>query len=398
MVYNEQQQLSKRHIEFSVLALRDIAGQAVGSRCLQVTKLSECLYNKVFSLKVENGKEIIARIKNPNAGDSQSIVVSEVMTLIFTRGNHVGAEYMLMERVKGRQLSESWDTMSEAQLFGLVKSGVGIEQKLINAKVTSYGSLYTKTRSLHSTSNFVVGTTTQRSFWEDHKRYLDLDGGHGTTSLLRRTPKQQDEHIQLLEKFLTVLPHIIPSAHTLRPVLLHYDLHPKNIFVDDSDPTQITVILQAMFPSISRTDGPYLWGAVQPKLPEGFDTFTPAAQIEEVLRARIKKIQRASHQIHGFMRNDNDPTAFIFHIVGETSSDGPFALKELLQTYKKDITASRRQAEAWAEAFNAYETLRADFSGHDGWVSHEEGEDALRRWDENKDTLETLRKRLEKLL
>jgi hypothetical protein len=35
--------------------------------------------------------------------------------------------------------------------------------------------------------------------------------------------------------------------------------------------------------------------------------------------------------------------------------------------------------------------------GKDGWVSHEEFEDAMHRWEENRATFEMLRERLEKL-
>lgn len=56
--------------------------------------------------------------------------------------NPVGAEYILMERVDGRQLSEVWDALSETQRFGLVKSLVNIEQKLLSAEFAFHGSLY----------------------------------------------------------------------------------------------------------------------------------------------------------------------------------------------------------------------------------------------------------------
>jgi hypothetical protein len=157
-----------------------------------MTKIREGLYNKVFSLKMENGREVLARIPNPNAGNPQLVVASEVATLDFvaddapvasvhslpsqsawagltpdlnhmqlrnvldipvpkvlswsspSQPNTVGAEYILMERINKRQLSEAWDTMSEAQRFGLVKSLVAIEQKLMSVKFGLHDSLYYK--------------------------------------------------------------------------------------------------------------------------------------------------------------------------------------------------------------------------------------------------------------
>ena len=51
-------------------------------------------------------------------------------------------------------------------------------------------------------------------------------------------------HIDLLHKFLAVLPHILPSDKEIsRAALWHRDLHENNIFVDDQDPTKITSII-----------------------------------------------------------------------------------------------------------------------------------------------------------
>jgi translation initiation factor IF-1 len=50
---------------------------------VRISKLPEGLYNKVFSLKMEDGREVLARIPNPNAGYPDDIVSSEVATLDF---------------------------------------------------------------------------------------------------------------------------------------------------------------------------------------------------------------------------------------------------------------------------------------------------------------------------
>lgn len=84
-LYNEQQQLEKRYVKFDVPALQHTASHIVGSRCIQMTKIPEGMYNKVFSLKMENSREVLARIPNPNAGNSQYVVASEVATLDFVR-------------------------------------------------------------------------------------------------------------------------------------------------------------------------------------------------------------------------------------------------------------------------------------------------------------------------
>lgn len=96
-----------------------------------------------------------------------------------------------MERVRGCQLSDVWDTVSETQRFGLVKSLVEIEAKLAKTEFTKHDSICYKniypcdgnivsdlsSSKQEATAKFVIGPTTERSFWENEKRELDIDRG-----------------------------------------------------------------------------------------------------------------------------------------------------------------------------------------------------------------------------
>ncbi|GMG43378.1 unnamed protein product [Aspergillus oryzae var. brunneus] len=377
-LYDEHSQLSRRYVEFNVQALQAHASRVLGTKCIGITKLPEGLYNKALSLEMEGGGEVLARIPNPNAGHPELVVSNEVATLDFLRNvldipvpkvlawsspssesNPVGAAYILMERVNGRQLSEVWATLSEKQRFGLVKSLVEIERKLVNTIFTGIGSLYYKDACPNSydavdktqlpilkqeaASRFVIGQTTERSFCADERQeqgvrgpctcfhdaafWLLLDicysfiGNRALTlfvgrtaeeyltavarreisliqksathrpqdvpAAVRRTQGAINNHIELLEKFITLLPYILPTGEATRPTLMHHDLHLDNIFVDSADPTKISSIidwqavytaplfLQARFPSVFDCDDPYPWGAVQPELPDDFDNLSP---------------------------------------------------------------------------------------------------------------------------
>jgi hypothetical protein len=92
-----------------------------------------------------------------------------------------------MERVQGCQLSEVWPTMSERQRFALVKSLVEIEKRPLSIKFAAHGSVYYKSTypdgpnaisldqlpssKQEAGSRFVIGPTTERSFF--------VDGSHG---------------------------------------------------------------------------------------------------------------------------------------------------------------------------------------------------------------------------
>lgn len=265
---------------------------------------------------------------------------------------------------------------------------------------------------------------------------LDLNQSKYPSLLAEKTSASRNKHVQLLEQFLTVLPHILPSTGLSRPAMLHHDLHSDNIFVDDADPTKISSIIdwqavyasplfmQARFPSIFDCDGPYPQGAVQPQLPENFNTLSPAEKKlaeDRLSELRLKKFyELASRKFNPLlikamdaMRNDDDPTTFIFHIVGQSSTDGPMPIRELLiQIYEKwdrimkdrdlkipcPISFSKKEVDdnrQWAEAYGEFESLRFQLLGKEGWVSHEEYDEAMRRWEDNKAKLDLLRERLE---
>ncbi|EZF91057.1 hypothetical protein H113_07908 [Trichophyton rubrum MR1459] len=454
---------------------------------------------------------LIARIPNPNAGNPKMVVSSEVATLEFLRtvldipvpkvlawsspGPHqnlVSAEYMLMERVGGRQLSDVWDNMSERQRFNLVKNVVEIERKLVNTPFTGYGSLYYKDAYEESypgyfkainaekvpgkeneVSRFVIGPTTERAFYADNDEKHNISHGPWETAveylaaITKReicsvqnfnlaspgdtlpfwervsTPSSSKLHVKLLEQFITVLPYIIPPSEIIQPILMHQDLHFDNIFVDETDPSKVSGIIdwqatysspiftQSRFPSIFDCEDPYTWGAVHLTLPEHFDTLSIEEKklAEDSLgRLRLKKFyELASRKMNPLlakamdaMRNDECPTSFIFYIVQQSAFDGPIPLRELLiQIYEQwdqitrrngvtlkcpipfteeEIKQARQQAEEWGESFSEFENFRASLLGKDGWVPHEQYEEAKRAFENSKGELERLRNGLEHTL
>lgn len=110
-----------------------------------------------------------------------------------TSHNAVGAEYIIMDKVGGRQLSEVWGEMSDAQKGDLVKSVVAIEAKLAKSRLSKYGSLYFKEccplEQCHDSAGdvlvdqsqkhpkFIIGPTAERTFWTDGRNTLDIDRG-----------------------------------------------------------------------------------------------------------------------------------------------------------------------------------------------------------------------------
>ncbi|KAB8219740.1 hypothetical protein BDV33DRAFT_191668 [Aspergillus novoparasiticus] len=256
-------------------------------------------------------------------------------------------------------------------------------------------------------SRFVIGPTTERSFCAEERQEQDVRGPWRTaepeylTAVARRSIKH---HIELLEKFITLLPYILPTGEATRPTLMHHDLHLDNIFVDSADPTKISIIidwqavyisplfLQARFPSVFDCDDLYPWGAVQPELPDDFDTLSPtekelAREVHD--RLRLKKFyELASRKFNPLlakamdaMQNDDDPTSYIFYLVGQSSSDSLVPLRELLlQIYENWDQIAKKQGLTKQEG-------RPQLLRKDGWASNEEYDEAM----------QALRQRLEQL-
>lgn len=81
-LWDEERQLRERYRFFNVKELQTISAKCVGSdSCVSMVKLAEGGFNKVFRLIMDDGKVVIVRIPNPNAGPAFYTTASEVATM-----------------------------------------------------------------------------------------------------------------------------------------------------------------------------------------------------------------------------------------------------------------------------------------------------------------------------
>lgn len=296
------------------------------------------------------------------------------------------------------------------------------------------------------TKLFHVGTTMEGYFASIARReiaYLRTRGtkADSTTAIAKSLQHDPDLHIRLLEQFLAILPFILPKDQFIGyPTLWHADLHADNIFVEESDPSKITSIIdwqsvganpffmQARFPSIIECDWPYPWGAIKPRLPENYDDldeYSKRQAMQEFQDVRLKKFYEiASRKFNPLLFRALDATreqgekdiqiSTLLAIVGRSWLDGPIPLREILiqifenwerfSTEKvcpisysqEEVARSREEAEAWASVYEEFNTLRTQIVGDkEGWVSHEEYDEAKERYEENKGLIDGLRRKLE---
>ncbi|PWY66750.1 phosphotransferase enzyme family protein [Aspergillus heteromorphus CBS 117.55] len=216
-LWNEGQQLACRYVKFDLSTLLQLAASAIGSKsCTQVLKISEGQYNKVFQLTMDDGREIIAKLPNPNAGRPHFTTASEVATMDFLRNvlnlpvprvyawssrasqNPVGAEYILMEKQAGVVLTDVWDVIKGKQKVQILDQIVDIERRLAATTFSKFGSLYYKddlpensdptspqyrdsTGKEVQSETFGIGPTNHRSFFDFRRGELDIDCGPWST-------------------------------------------------------------------------------------------------------------------------------------------------------------------------------------------------------------------------
>ncbi|KIY48787.1 hypothetical protein FISHEDRAFT_73299 [Fistulina hepatica ATCC 64428] len=291
---NHEAQMSCRYIKFDVSALHRTAAKAMGAHAVtSMTKIAENL-NRVFLLSFDNGTEAIARFPTPLAGPAHYLTASEVATMDFLRRvgvpvpkvyawcsrdeeSDVGAEYILMENVRGETLHEMSEKLDDEQV---VRTVGAVLEPLTRLRFQNYGSIY-YTRDMPEehriplqvdnlpggirVDDLCLGPATRYDFWYMERGAIEpIQRGPWSSAekllsdIVEReqfwisvfaTPSlndnylcilpgqgKTDDHLRALNHFTALIPYIVPRqpAH-LAGHLWHPDLHANNVLVAPSD-------------------------------------------------------------------------------------------------------------------------------------------------------------------
>ncbi|PYI22810.1 hypothetical protein BO99DRAFT_440251 [Aspergillus violaceofuscus CBS 115571] len=326
---------------------------------------------------MDDGNEAVARIPCPNAGPPSMTTASEVATLKFRiavkdvysgseiiawssdAANSVGAEFIIMERIRGIALSETWEAMDTLERYKIIDQVVQVEKELANISFPAYGSLFLRD-SLPATCRqyplppeldpeelFCIGPSCKRTWWHgncvDKFQSVSKDIGpwmhfpEYASSIVQRelahiasleTEVQRqlhhfdesqsiDEYRSLLEKLNMVLPILSQEPRVTGasdPVLWHTDLHLGNIFVSPNEPSVIEGIIdwqlsqicplfiQARFPEFLRPPKDYMFGPVLPSLPDGFDGLSPEQREQAMNNKKLASMSKY-YEMSSFVHN-----------------------------------------------------------------------------------------------
>ncbi|KIY73439.1 hypothetical protein CYLTODRAFT_428523 [Cylindrobasidium torrendii FP15055 ss-10] len=360
---NDARRLQERRRVFNIPGLFNIIAQAVHCEPGQIVdfrKLGEGGLNRVFLVTLDTGLRLVARIPYPLLTPKAHAVASEVATMdflrlkglpvpkvysySFTSDNEAGTEYVLMEYVKGIDLSGIWADLKEHEIISLMDQLTTVESALMSIAFPAGGSIY-YTNDLQELGSegvlldgqldgnaseekrFCIGPDLSVPLWygrreqlevfrgpyEDAKSvllagamkelaYLDQFGApRAPYERLRREHynyEQQppSDHAQNLGRYVRLAPSLVPDDSTLSAFCIrHPDLTDSNIRVstengglqilsvlDWQHATVLPLFLHAGIPGfIQNEEDDVSRKMIAPKLPDDFDKLPGEEQEQE---------------------------------------------------------------------------------------------------------------------
>ncbi|RDW79290.1 phosphotransferase family protein [Aspergillus mulundensis] len=361
-IFNEHLRLAERHLKFDAHALHRVMATASNRSATDIvsfSKMAEGGFNRLFEATFNDGHRVIARLPYPATVPEHYTVASEVATLDYlrlhgittpkvyawssTKANPVGAEYIVMEKLAGIPLGETWYTMTPKEQHGIMKQIVEWETRLMSLKLPASGSLYyqkdipsERSVALRDPGDgFCIGPIAHYGWWHEERAVMEIDRGPWTTSNaifraigerelkwteayakprlpyerlyreiynLRKIPP--DRHIENLRNYLNLSTCLgFKAASPLdRPVIRHPDFQPNNILVSETNEivglldwqhsTILPLGLAAGMPRHFQNYGdPESESLRQPqtKVPPEFNSLSQSEQasIRETMRRRI---------------------------------------------------------------------------------------------------------------
>ncbi|KAJ5571061.1 phosphotransferase enzyme family protein [Penicillium sp. DV-2018c] len=302
--------------------LARVAADSVGaSRCISIKKYPDGMFNKAFLMSMDDGREVIAKVPNPNAGVPHFTTASEVATMDFARkvlgtpaprvyswnsqasSHPVGAEFIIMDKIEGVPLSQVWGTLKLTQKLQLLLAMTQLQKQWLSVSFSHYGSLYytgdvqpladsyyVKDGKAIRDPEFAIGPATGRDWSDADRSMLDIEKGpfaaRETKAIQSLKPPKQialfcgpklyrpdkEKKNIALTWYRQIVDALIPKDTAItNPRLWHNDLHDDNIFVDPHNPGKITGIIDWQSCHISplfnhNPDPAFLdWGGLEPE-------------------------------------------------------------------------------------------------------------------------------------
>lgn len=122
---------------------------------------------------------------------SRGVPIPQVFDWDSSASNEVGSEYIVMERISGRELLETWQSMTFKERMAVVEKIVDVERTLFAVQFPASGSLYFTDfldadeksvdipdgAGITSVGKFCVGPSTEYLWWYQNRHKLAVNHG-----------------------------------------------------------------------------------------------------------------------------------------------------------------------------------------------------------------------------
>ncbi|PYI00406.1 phosphotransferase enzyme family protein [Aspergillus sclerotiicarbonarius CBS 121057] len=381
---------------------------------------------------------------------SKGIPVPKVYGYSSSTDNPTGIEYIVMEKAPGVNLATMWLGMTKKQRHQLASSFVQVERQFFNIPFGSIGSIYFKKdiptelqATLYAADSdtgndghsdiFCIGPTAEYMFWYGARATFDLDQLDFPHNGVFPGVKDPETHLDLLDKYLTLVPYLIPKDATSpfnRPTLRHPDLNPNNIFISPDTGAISCIIdwqhsqieprfLAAGYPRVFESPDPeQSFELIEPTLPTDYEAMPAEEKVaaDEIYRRRLLFYYYRifnGHLNKPHLESLRDPILFPRqHLVdraGRQWNGNTMTLKGALLrmieywpylpntggiTCPVEFPESEKdgfpeQEEMWFSLNKVVEHWRDQIGGvnEDGWISNEKYDDSVRKVAELKASL-----------
>jgi len=210
-IFNDDLRHAERRLVFKVDELCQLAAEAVNRSpddIVRLEKLAEGGFNRTFLITMRCGFRMVARIPYPATIPKYFAVASEVATMALLRSfglpipevygysptanNAAGTEYILLEFVRGTNLSDIWFDLGEEEIISISRQLAELESKMMSIPFPAGGSIYYTEDLDNAAGNapwptrpgitledkcFCVGPETSLRLWYGRRSQLDSDRG-----------------------------------------------------------------------------------------------------------------------------------------------------------------------------------------------------------------------------
>jgi hypothetical protein len=203
--FNDALRHAERRRVFNVDGLCRLAAESVNRSpddIVNLAKLAEGGFNRIFLITMHDGFQMVARIPYPATVPKYYAVASEVATMTLLRSsglpipkvygyspapdNAAETEYIFMEFVRGTKLSDVWLDLGKREIISVLRQLAQLESKVMSISFPAGGSLY-YAQDLEKVAGgpgiplederFCVGPDVSLPLWYGRRSQLDVDRG-----------------------------------------------------------------------------------------------------------------------------------------------------------------------------------------------------------------------------